>query len=156
MLRITQRSHEGICMQFEELTAGRVIKAGPRAVTEQEIVEFARRYDPQYFHIDPARAATSRWGGLIASGWMTAGIAMELTVSAVLKDSRSVGSPGIEKLEWRHPVRPGDSLRLEITVLESRISKSGAVGVVRWAWTLYNQNNIVVLNMTATSLFDIT
>jgi acyl dehydratase len=143
-------------MQFEELTVGRVIEAGPRAVTEKEIIEFARRYDPQYFHIDPARAAMSRWGGLIASGWMTAGIAMELTVSAVLKDSRSVGSPGLEKLEWRHPVRPGDSLRLEIAVLESRISKSGAVGVVRWSWQLYNQNSVVVLSMIATSLFDIT
>jgi acyl dehydratase len=142
-------------MQFEELTAGRVIKAGPRAVSEQEIIEFARRYDPQYFHIDPARAATSRWGGLIASGWMTAGIAMELTVSAVLEDSRSIGSPGLEKLEWRHPVRPGDNLRLEVTVLESRISKTGAVGVVRWAWQLYNQNDVVVLYMIATSLFDI-
>jgi acyl dehydratase len=61
-------------MQFEELNVGRVIEAGPRAVTEQEIIDFARRYDPQYFHIDPARAAMSRWGGLIASGWMTDGI----------------------------------------------------------------------------------
>jgi acyl dehydratase len=63
-------------MQFEELTAGRVIKAGPRVVTQQEIVEFAERYDPQPFHVDAAAAAAGPWGGLIASGWMTCGIAM--------------------------------------------------------------------------------
>ena len=79
---------------FKEITPGAVFRAGPRSVIEFEIIEFARRYDPQFFHIDPVRAAASRWGGVIASGWMTCGIAMELAVREVLADSNSIGSPG--------------------------------------------------------------
>jgi acyl dehydratase len=140
---------------FEEITPGAVFRAGPRSVTELEIIEFARRYDPQFFHIDPARAAASRWGGVIASGWMTCGIAMELAVRGVLSDSNSIGSPGIEQLQWEKPVRPADSLSLCITVLETRISSSGALGVVRWRWELTNQDQARVLDLIATSLFDL-
>lgn len=142
-------------MQFNELIPGLVLELGPREITQQEILEFAGRYDPQYFHTDPVRATASRWGGLIASGWMTASIAMQLVVAAILEGSGSIGSPGLEKLEWLHPVRPGDLLHLKVTVLESRISKSGVVGVVRWSWQMANQEAIVVLNLIATSLFDI-
>ena len=142
-------------MKFSDITPGRVVEAGPREVGEAEIIEFARRYDPQFFHTDPARAAASRWGGVIASGWLTASIAMELAVAALLQDSGSIGSPGIEKLEWTHPVRPGDSLRLRVTVLESRHSKSGSLGVVRWQWELRNQRDVVVLRLVATSLFEL-
>jgi len=140
---------------FKEITPGAVFRAGPRSVTELEIIEFARRYDPQFFHIDPARAAASRWGGVIASGWMTCSIAMELAVREVLADSNSIGSPGIKQLQWEKPVRPGDSLSLCITVLETRISSSGAVGVVRWRWELTNQDPMRVLSLIATSLFDL-
>ncbi len=143
-------------MKFTELTPGRVIELGPRAVTEQEIIEFARRYDPQFFHVDPARAAASRWKGLIASGWMTASIAMSLAVPDILDEaSNSIGSPGIDKLEWTHPVRPGDVLRMKLTVFESRISKSGTTGIVRWQWELRNQREVVVLRLVATSLFEL-
>ena len=141
-------------MKFIDITPGRVIELGPRAVTEAEIIEFARRYDPQYFHVDPARAAASRWRGLIASGWMTASIAMELVVPGILEGSGSIGSPGVDKLEWLHPVRPGDELRLKVTVLDAHVSKSGSTGVVRWEWQLDNQKDIAVLRMVATSLFD--
>lgn len=142
-------------MKFIDLTPGRVIELGPRAVSEAEIIEFARRYDPQYFHVDPVRAAASRWRGLIASGWFTASIAMEMIVPAVLEGSGSIGSPGIDKLEWLHPVRPGDALRLKVTVLDSRLSKSGSTGVVRWQWELGNQEGIAVLRLVATSLFEV-
>jgi acyl dehydratase len=141
-------------MRFEQLVPGLVIQLGPREITEQEILEFARRYDPQYFHTDPVRAAASRWNGLIASGWMTASIAMQLVVPAILEGSGSIGSPGLEKLEWLHPVRPGDALQLRVSVLESRISKSG-IGVVRWEWRMSNQKNIDVLCLVATSLFEV-
>lgn len=140
---------------FKEITPGAVFRAGPRSVTEQEIIEFARRYDPQFFHTDPERAAASRWGGVIASGWMTCSIAMELAVRAVLANSDSIGSPGIEQLQWEKPVRPDDSLSLCITVLETRISSSGVAGVVRWRWELTNQDHVRVLNLVATSLFDV-
>ena len=142
-------------MRFEQLTTGSTFHAGPREVTEQEIIEFARRYDPQPFHIDREFAAATSWGGLIASGWMTCGIAMELTVNLILKDSDSIGSPGVEDLRWENPVRPGDRLTLAITVLESRVSASRPMGIVRWRWELTNQANKRVLHLTATSLFDL-
>ena len=87
-----------------------LIDGGHRTVTEIEIVEFAKRYDPQWFHTDPERAKNSRWKGLISSGWMTCAIAMELAVKSVLADSESIGSPGVEQLKWLNPVRPGDEL----------------------------------------------
>ncbi len=143
-------------MRFEQLVAGVVLRAGPRPVTENEIVEFARRYDPQPFHVDRERAAAGRWGGLIASGWMTCGIAMELAVRNFLDDSGSIGSPGLDELRWENPVRAGDALMLTLTVLESRVSGSGRTGVVRWRWELHNQSGARVLSLVATSLFDVT
>ena len=141
-------------MQFEELTAGRILKAGPRLVTREEILEFAGRYDAQPFHVDEAAASRMRWGGLIASGWMTCAIAMELAVANVLAGSTSFGSPGVDEIRWPNPVRPGDQLSLTISVLESRISSSGRVGIVRWRWELHNQAALPVLALAATSLFD--
>jgi acyl dehydratase len=147
---------EDIPVRFDELTTGRTFTVGRREVTEAEIVEFARRYDPQPFHIDPAEAARSRWGGLIASGWMTCGIAMDLVVREILPGSNSIGSPGVDKVEWPAPVRPGDVLALTVSVLESRISSSGKVGIVRWRWELTNQADVLVLRLIGTSLFDVT
>jgi len=142
-------------MRFAELTPGRVFEAGPRLLTEREIVEFATRYDPQPFHTDPVAAAASRWKGLIASGWQTCAIAMELVSRNILAGSESSGSPGVERIEWLGPVRPGDELRLTVTVLESRISSSGRTGVVRWRWELANQLGAFVLRLVGTSLFDV-
>jgi acyl dehydratase len=105
-------------MKFAQIQAGMVIDGGRRKVTEAEIIEFAKRYDPQWFHTDPARAEQSRWKGLIGSGWMTCSIAMELAVKSVLADSESIGSPGIEQLKWLNPVRPDDELSLRIEALE--------------------------------------
>ena len=142
-------------MRFEDFVAGATLRAGPRAVTEDEIVEFASRYDPQPFHVNREQAAASRWGGLIASGWMTCGIAMELAVRHILGDSESLGSPGLDELKWEKPVRPGDALELTVTVLESRVSGSGRTGVIRWRWELHNQRDERVLSLVATSLFDV-
>lgn len=142
-------------MRFETFQPGVVFEAGPRSVSAEEIVEFASRYDPQWFHTDPQRAAGSRWKGLIASGWHSCAIAMEMVVEAALKDSDSFGSPGVEELEWLEPVRPGDALRLRAEVLESRHSASGRTGIVRWRWELWNQNRAKVLSLIGTSLFDI-
>jgi acyl dehydratase len=140
-------------MKFSELTAGTVIETDEREVTEDEIIEFAKRYDPQSFHIDPLAAKASRWGGLISSGWMTCSVAMDLMVRRVLGNSESIGSPGVEKLEWLHPVRPGDRLRVTATILEQRVSKSGSTGVIRWQWEMRNQAQVIVLRTVATSLF---
>jgi acyl dehydratase len=142
-------------MQFHELKAGMVIDGGRRVVTEEEIIEFAVRYDPQWFHTDPVRARQSSWKGLISSGWMTCAVAMELAVKSVLADSESIGSPGIEQLKWLNPVRPGDELALRIEVLETRLSRSGAVGIVKWRWLLGTQAQVQVLDLIATSLFQL-
>jgi acyl dehydratase len=142
-------------MQFEQIQTGMIIDGGRRAVTEAEIIEFAKRYDPQWFHTDPVRAQNSRWKGLIGSGWLTCSIAMELAVKSVLGDSQSIGSPGIEQLKWLNPVRPADELELRIEVLETRLSRSGSVGIVKWRWVLTTQAAVPVLDLIATSLFQI-
>ena len=144
-------------MRFAELTAGRVIRLGPASLTEQQIVDYARDYDPQWFHADPARAATSQWQGLIASGWQTCGIAMRLMCDGILAGSESFGSPGLAYLKWENPVRAGDELRLEVEVLDQRVAKSKpTLGIVRWRWRLANQRAEPVLDLEATSLFDLT
>jgi acyl dehydratase len=142
-------------MKFAQIQAGMVIDGGRRKVTEAEIIEFAKRYDPQWFHTDPARAEQSRWKGLICSGWMTCSMAMELAVKSVLADSESIGSPGIDQLKWLNPVRPDDELALRIEVLETRTSRSGSMGIVKWRWVLTSQAAVPVLDLVATSLFEI-
>lgn len=144
-------------MRFSEFQAGQVIEAGPYTVTAEEIVEFARRYDPQWFHTDAVQAAErSRFGTLIASGWHTCGIAMKLVVEAALHGSESFASPGLDYVKWPHPVCPGDTLRLRATVVETRRSRTQPkVGLLHWRWQLYNQDGMEVLNLQATSLFDL-
>ena len=142
-------------MKFEEFTPGRVIDAGAAPVTEAALIEFARQWDPQLFHIDRTAAERSRWQGLIASGWHTCAIAMRLAVDNVLRGSNASASPGIDELRWHAPVRAGDVLRLTLHVLESRVSSSGQCGVVRWRWEVHTQAQTKVLTLLATSLFDL-
>ena len=136
------------------LRAGDVIDAGSYRVDEREIVELASHYDPQPFHTDPQAAAHSQWKGIIASGWHTCGIAMKLAARNVLAGTRSIASPGIDELRWSAPVRPGDELRLTITVLNNQVSSSGAYDVLRWRWELHNQDGVRVLSLIVTSLFN--
>ncbi len=143
-------------MKFAEFFAGQVIEAGPVSLSADDIVGFAQQYDPQWFHVDAPRADSGPYGGLIASGWQTCGLAMRLAVDTALAGSESFGSPGLAYLRWLHPVRPGDALRLKITVLETRRSKSQpTMGVLRWRWQMHNQNGTEVLDIEATSLFDL-
>jgi acyl dehydratase len=143
-------------MKFAEFKAGQVIVAGPVSLSADEIVSFAREYDPQWFHTDTARAQASRWNGLIASGWQTCGIAMRLAVENFLADSESFGSPGLDYLKWLQPVRPGDALTLRAEILEARRSeKQPTLGILRWRWRLANQDGLDVLDLVATSLFDL-
>jgi acyl dehydratase len=143
-------------MKFRELEAGRVWTFGPAHLTEDEILAFAREYDPQWFHTDSERAKAGRWDGLIASGWQTAAIAMRLVVDNVLAGSETFGSPGLEYLKWLAPVRPDDALTLRIEVLDARRSeRKPSLGVLRWRWTLANQDGVDVLELVATNLFDL-
>ena len=143
-------------MRFEQFRAGQLIDAGAVAVSEEQIISFASQFDPQWFHIDPQRAAASRWSGLIASGWHTCCLAMKLVVDNVLTGSESFGSPGLTNLNWSNPVRPGDQLSLQIEVISVRTARSRpTLGIVRWKWRLRNQREAEVLSLEATSLFEL-
>ncbi|AHV92997.1 maoC like domain protein [Bordetella holmesii ATCC 51541] len=120
------------------------------------MLAFASKFDPQWFHVDETRAEQGRWGGLIASGWHTCALAMRMAVDAVLHDSESFGSPGLGEVRWRVPVRPGDTLTLHARVLGARTSASREdLGIINWTWLVYNQHDEIVLELEATSLFDL-
>ena len=141
-------------MKFADFHAGQVIEAGPYVLTEAELVQFARAYDPQWFHTDAEAAAHSPFGGLIASGWHTCSIAMRLVVETALAGSESFASPGLEHVRWPHPVRPGDELRLVAEVIEVRRSeKRPTLGILRWRWRLFNQRGLMALEVAVPSLF---
>ena len=141
-------------MKFAEFHVGQVIEAGPHLVTEADVLQFAKAYDPQWFHTDPEAAAEGPFGGLIASGWHTGGIAMRLVTEAALAGSESFASPGLAYVKWPNPVRPGDALRLVAEVIEVRRSeKRPTLGILRWRWCLFNQRELLVLDLEATSLF---
>ena len=109
---------------FEDFEAGQEFPFGPHPVTRAEIVAFAAEFDPQPFHLDEKAAADSLLGGLAASGWHTCALFMRMMFDGWLKDSASMGSPGIDRLKWLRPVRPGDVLSGRTLVLEMRASGS--------------------------------
>jgi len=139
---------------LEDFTAGEVREFGRHQVTSEEIIEFATRYDPQPFHTDAAAASASAFGGLIASGWMTCGVAMRMVCDDYLLKAASLGSPGVDQIRWLQPVRPGDVLRLRLTTREVKPSQSKPDrGIVRSGWEVLNQRNEVVLTMEGMGMF---
>jgi acyl dehydratase len=141
-------------MKFAEFHTGQRIEAGPHCVTEAELLSFATAWDPQWFHTDAEAAANGPFRGLIASGWHTCGIAMQLVVGAALAGSESFASPGLAYVRWPNPVRPGDELKLIADVIDVRRSESKPrLGILRWRWQLLNQRGVEVLDLEATSLF---
>jgi acyl dehydratase len=143
-------------MKFDDFRAGLVIVAGPYVVEEAELLQFAKAYDPQWFHTDRRASTKGRFGGLIASGWHTCAIAMRLVADNALLGSESFASPGLAYVKWPHPVRPGDALMLRATVLETRFAQSEpGLGILRWRWQLFNSKQVEVLNLEASSFFDL-
>lgn len=143
-------------MKFADFTEGMVATTPPTVLTQQSIIAFAKEHDPQWFHVDVQACDQGPYGGLIASGWQTACVAMRQAVDHYLVGSESFGSPGLAYLKWLAPVRPDDALRLRVTVLEKRLSsKNPMLGVMRWRWEVLNQNDSCVLDLEATSLFDL-
>jgi acyl dehydratase len=139
---------------FEDLQVGESVELGQIQVTAEEIIAFARQFDPQPFHVDAEQARASLFGGLIASGWHTAGLYMRLLVDGLLNDSASLGSPGIDALRWLQPVRPGDTLRARFTFLECRPSQSRpGVGIVRGRGEVWNQNGTTVMSVESVGFF---
>ena len=138
---------------FEDYPPGAVFTAGSITVTADDIVDFASRYDPQPMHTDPAAAARGAFGGLIASGWHTGAMMMRLFADHFLSPASSIASPGLDELRWLKPVRPGDVLRLRVTILEARLSRSRpGQGVVRSLTEVLNQRGEVVMSLKPISL----
>ena len=135
---------------FEDYAPGAVYEYGYYAVEQDEVVDFARRFDPQPFHTDPEAAAGSQFGGLIASGWHVGGIFMRLFTDHYLTTVASLASPGLDELRWSAPVRPGDRLKLRTTIVETRLSRSKPDrGLVRTKAELVNQDGVVPATIVA-------
>ena len=138
---------------FEDFTPGDVIELGAHTITKERIVAFAREFDPQPFHTDEAAAQRSIYGGLLASGWHTGSLAMRLLYDGLLKDTASLGSPGMDELRWLKPVRPGDTLALRMTILDAIPSRTKPDrGLVRSLMEMRNQHGEVVLTIRGLSL----
>jgi len=132
-------------LYLEDLQLGRVFESGPCTITAEDIIRFASEFDPQPFHLDPQAAERSFFGGLSASGWHTAAVVMRLFVEAVPIAGGIVGA-GIEGMEWKAPVRPGDRLTLRCEVIEVVLSRTRADrGIVRFAHEVLNQDGQVVM-----------
>ena len=139
---------------FEDLELGEVREAGPKQVLREEIIAFAKQFDPQPFHLDEAAGQAMHFGGLVASGWHTAAMAHRLLVEFILNDTASLGSPGVDELRWLKPVRPGDALSLRMTLLEKTPSRSRPErGSTRWSLELLNQHGELVMSSKGLAMF---
>lgn len=139
---------------FEDFHPGQTLELGSVHITAEQIVAFAEQFDPQPFHTDPERARSTAFGGLVASGWQTAGLFMRLYVDGWLRHTISMGSPGVDELRWPHPVRPGDTLSARATFVECRVSRSRPDrGIVRTHGELFNQDGTPVLSLLSTGFF---
>jgi len=135
-------------LYFEDLHVGDRFRSSEYSMTESEMIEFARRFDPQPFHIDPEAAKRSVFGGLIASGWHTAAIAMRLRTQSGIKVAGGMIGMGVDELRWPRPVRSGDTIHLETEVIETRPSLSQPDhGIVRVRETALNQSGEVVMTV---------
>ena len=141
-------------LYFEDFPPGDVRESPPRTITREEMVEFARQYDPQPFHLDDEAAKKTIYGGLIGSGWLTVAVMMRLLWDTMLKDTVSLGSPGSDEIRWLKPVRPGDTLRARFTVVEAIPSRSKPDrGVVKTFTEILNQHGEVVMTMRGLGMF---
>ncbi|MBI2217808.1 MAG: MaoC family dehydratase [Candidatus Rokubacteria bacterium] len=138
---------------FEDFTPGQAIELGRRTVTKESIIAFAKEFDPQVFHTDEEAAKRTVYGGLLASGWHTGSIMMRLLYEGLLKDTASMGSPGVDELRWLRPVRPGDTLSARTTVLESLPSRSKPDrGMIRHLIEVTNQDGQVVMSLKGVNI----
>ncbi|MBV9206244.1 MAG: MaoC family dehydratase [Actinobacteria bacterium] len=135
---------------FEDYELGTTYECGSVSVDQTEIIDFAKEFDPQPFHVDPVAAAGGPFGGLIASGWHTSALVMRLLVERYLSAEASLGSAGLDEIRWPYPVRPGDTLRARATVVESRRSLSKPDrGIIKTAVEAVNQDGRTVMRATA-------
>ena len=139
---------------WEDMAVGQVRELGTISPSREEIIAFASQFDPQPFHLDDAAGEASVFGGLCASGWHTCAMAMRLMVTNFLSQTSSLGSPGLENIQWKKPVYPNDTLRLQTTVLETKpMGRRPDVGMTRNLWEMFNQHGDKVLHMEGWGMF---
>lgn len=139
---------------LEDFTPGETQSLGTRTITAEEIVDYARDYDPQPFHLDEDAAAKTPFGGLVASGWQVGAIAMRLLVDNLLRGAASLGSPGLDKVQWLKPVRPGDTLTMSGRVLQVIPSRSKPNrGVLMSRYEMHNQRGELVYVAEGAGMF---
>ena len=143
-----------IHIYWEDLQVGQVRQLGQIKPTREDIIAFAKQFDPQPFHLDDEAAKASVFGALCASGWHTCALAMRLMVTEFLCHTSSMGSPGLENIKWLKPVFPDDELRLQTTVLETKpMGKRPDIGMTRNLWEMFNQHGDKVLHMEGWGMF---
>lgn len=139
---------------WEDFPAGSVREFGHKTVGRDEVLAFAREFDPQPFHLDDTAAEGSLFGRLSASGWHTCAMTMRMMCDEYLLESASLGSPGIDSLRWLKPVYPDDTLRVRLTVLQARpMASRPEVGLVQSRWEVFNQRDEAVLAMEGWGMF---
>ncbi len=137
---------------FEDYASGAVYRYGPVTVVRDELISFAAAYDPQPMHVDEAAAKAGPWGGLIASGWHTAVLLMRLYVDNFLSPVSALVSPGVDELRWKTPVRTGDALTLQVTVLETRrLGSDPMKGLLKVRMEGFNQAGELVASLIGTT-----
>jgi len=140
-------------LYFDDFKPGDRVESAPLLITEELILEFARFYDPQIFHTDPEAAKATIYGGLIASGLQTIALTFKLYFETGVLAACSLGSPGLDEVRWKAPVRPGDTLRVVVDVLEVRPSTSKPDrGIVRVRYTTLNQRDETVMTINGNQL----
>lgn len=140
-------------LYFDDIDEGEVRDLGEYEVPREEMIEFARRYDPQPIHVDEAVARDSMFGGVIASGWYTASVCMRLMVDNFLNETASMGAVGLDELTWATPVRPGDTLSVENEIIDTRPSNSrDDRGYVRNRTSGYNQDGDEVISWVGVNI----
>jgi acyl dehydratase len=140
-------------LHYEDFAEGQVIELGPYAVGKDEIIAFAREFDPAPFHVDEAAAKASLLGGLCASGWHVCAMVMRMMVDGYLGRTAGMGSPGVDEVKWLKPVHPGEMLRGRMTVLGRRVSaKRPEMGIITARWEAFNQADERKFEMTGVNL----
>jgi acyl dehydratase len=144
-------------LHYEDFHAGQIFAVGTHTLTAEEIIDFAREFDPQPQHLDPNAAKDLLGGGLAASGWHLCALAMRMIVDGLFIRATSLGAPGVEEVQWRKPVRAGDRLRLDAEVLETRLGSRTDRGYVRFRFSMYRANetgdNERVMLFVSTAMF---
>lgn len=138
-------------LHFEDFEPGAVTVYGPRLVTREEIIAFAAEFDPQPMHLDEAAASATLLGGLGASGWHSCCLLMRMIADGFLLNSSSMGGPGVEEVNWLKPLRPGTTIRIRATVLDTRASNSRpGMGLVKFLFEVIDDTDAAITTLRTT------